>query len=386
MNKVGILMIGVNGSVSAALTSGVFAARRGLIPLRGLITELQELQDHKWLSPEEIVFGGWDFRSSESHYEWVRDKEFLDLEILEEIKEDLRRVEVFNAPLTTYLPAVMDLEGADTARHEMMTKEKALQKIREDIQSFKKKHQLRRVIVINLASTEPIYEEALSIKTLKDFEAAKALPPSFLYAYASILEDCPIVNFTPSVGFEVPFLIKLAEEKGVPLAGRDGKTGQTLYKTVLASMLKWRNLKLDGWYSTNILGNDDGKVLSDPNHAASKVKTKSDVLSHILGYDDFAQDVHIHYYPVRGDAKEAWDTIDFTGWLDTKMSMKINWLGQDSPLAAAVVFDLIRFMNRAKERKQKGILPYLASFFKAPAGTRVHDYFEQIEMLRNELG
>lgn len=390
MRKVGILIVGVNGAVSSMVTAGVFAIRQDLVPPLGLVTELPEFNEYDWLSPESVVFGGWDFRTTGTHYEWVKSKNFIDPTIVESIRNDLEGVEIFDAPLCSISSTVMGLEGAGNVSRKTMTQKDAVQKIRQDIRKFIERNQLDQAILVNLSSIEPAYEAASQLKDMDAFEKAidtneSLMPASILYAYASILEDCPMVNFTPNLAFEVPALIQFAKERGVPLAGRDGKTGQTLYKTVLAPMLKWKNLKLEGWYSANILGNDDGKVLHDPKHAASKIKTKSDVLPSILGYNDFSHQVHIHYYPVRGDAKEAWDSIDFMGWLGTKMSMKINWLGQDSALAAPLVFDLVRFLDRASRENQGGVLTYLACFFKAPSGTMVHDFFAQIQMLQNEF-
>jgi myo-inositol-1-phosphate synthase len=390
MRKVGILVIGVNGAISSMMTTGIFAIRKGLVPPLGLVTELPEFNSYDWLSPESVVFGGWDFRSTGTHYEWVKSKNLIDPVIVESIRDDLEGVEIFDAPLCSISPTIMSLEGARNTGRKIMTQKDAIQKIRKNIRDFIERNYLDRAILVNLSSIESVYEVASQLSDIDAFKKAidmneSLMPASVLYAYASILEGCPMANFTPNLAFEVPALIQFAEKQGVPLAGRDGKTGQTLYKTVIAPMLKWRNLKLEGWYSTNILGNDDGKVLHDPKHAVSKIKTKSDVLPSVLGYNDFSHQVHIHYYPVRGDAKEAWDSIDFMGWLGTKMSMKINWLGQDSALAAPLVFDLVRFLDRASRENQSGVLSYLACFFKAPSGTMIHDFFAQIQMLQNEF-
>lgn len=332
MRKVGVLIIGVNGAVSAMLTTGVFAIKNGIVPPFGLLTELPEFDSCDWLSPNNIVFGGWDFRSTQTHYHWVKSKDFIKETLVESVRPDLENVDVFDAPICSTSSTIMSLEGLDNNNNKVISSKEAVYKIRKDIREFITKNHLDSTILINLSSIEPFDELVAELENIDILKKAietneNYIPASVLYAYASILEGCPMINFTPNTGFEVPALIALAEQLNVPLAGKDGKTGQTLYKTVIAPMLKWRNLKLEGWYSANILGNDDGKVLNDPKHAASKIKTKSEVLPHILGYEDFSHQVQIHYHPMKGDAKEAWDSIDFMGWLETKMSIE-NQLGR----------------------------------------------------------
>ena len=206
-----------------------------------------------------------------------------------------------------------------------------------------------------------------------------------LYAYAAIKNGCHYINFTPSLTAEVPALIDMAVQAKVGLAGRDGKTGQTLYKTVLAPLFRERALKLKGWYSINILGNRDGLVLKEEKHKAAKIKSKTAVLESIVGYNDFDHQVHIHYYPPRGDAKEAWDNIDFSGWFDVPMQMKINWLGEDSILAAPLVCDLIRWVDFFTTHKEYGVFSQLASYFKDPLGCHEHDFFKQVQLLREHV-
>lgn len=201
-----------------------------------------------------------------------------------------------------------------------------------------------------------------------------------LYAYAAIEENCPFVDFTPNVTLETEALLELADIKNVPLAGRDGNTGQTLMKTVLGQMLKIRNLKLDGWYSTNILGNNDGKVLARNEHAEIKMRDKLGVLEPLLGYGDFDHTVNIEYFAPRGDNKEAWDSIDFLGWLDQSISVKINWLGRDSILAAPLILDLIRLLEYAQREGEKGIQSHLAMYFKNPLGTKTRGFFDQYKL------
>jgi myo-inositol-1-phosphate synthase len=243
-------------------------------------------------------------------------------------------------------------------------------------------------VVVNLASVERPIINSKSMETLEDFENAldendESLTSGMIYAYAAISQKCGYVNFTPAVTADVPALEQLAKRNGVVLAGKDGKTGQTLYKTVLASMFQKRGLKVEGWYSTNILGNRDGEILNDQEHVKSKISTKQGVLPSILKYDDFVHQVHIHYYPPRGDLKEAWDNIDFTGWFGVKMQMKVNWLGCDSILAAPLVVDLVRWVHFLQGLGMSGNVKELGSYFKAPVGLEENDFFDQWLLLRS---
>jgi myo-inositol-1-phosphate synthase len=253
---------------------------------------------------------------------------------------------------------------------------------------------VERVVLLDLSSTARPLINASVQHHLDDFNrlldapiseslALNAVNVGNLYAYAAISELCPCVNFTPSTTFDIPALITLAEQLKVPLCGKDGKTGQTLYKTALAPLFKQRALKVKGWYSTNILGNRDGEVLDQPEHRQTKIESKQNVLAELLGEDDFDHQVHIHYYKPRGDAKEAWDNIDFEGWFGVPMQMKINWLGSDSILAAPLAADLVRWMIYFHQRGDGGVISELASYFKSPLSFDHHHFFEQVTALQN---
>jgi len=243
--------------------------------------------------------------------------------------------------------------------------------------------------MVNLASTEPYLAEAPAHKTLAAFEAAiksndKVITPAMRYFYAANELGVPYVNFTPSLT-NVPALAEHAEKMKNPYAGMDGKTGQTLVKTAIAAMFRVRRLHIDGWYSTNILGNNDGFVLADPEANKTKVLSKQSVLDSIVGYPVENHQVHIHYYKPRGDSKEAWDNIDLVGFAGVPMQMKINFLCQDSALAAPIVLDLVRLIDIAKQNGEKGIQRQLSLFFKspyaAPGETPAHDLFKQEKLL-----
>jgi myo-inositol-1-phosphate synthase len=242
---------------------------------------------------------------------------------------------------------------------------------------------------VNLASTETHLEESAVHASLAAFEAGldksdPAISPAMRYFYAAAEQGIPYCNFTPSCT-NVPALAELAARTQTPYAGMDGKTGQTLLKTVLAAMMRVRRLKIEGWYSTNVLGNNDGLILDAPGSNKTKVLSKSSVLDSIVGYHVENHQVHIHYYKPRGDSKEAWDNIDIVGFAGLPMQMKVDFLCQDSGLAAPLVVDLVRLLDAAKQAGESGIQRQLSMFFKspfhAPGEVPVHDLFKQEKLL-----
>ena len=248
----------------------------------------------------------------------------------------------------------------------------AVERIRDDLARFKREKALEEVVVINLASVERKADlDAPALQSLDAFERGlddndPAISPAMLYAYAAISADAPYGNFTPSVAADLPALTELACARQTPICGKDGKTGQTFLKTVLAPAFKARALHVDGWFSTNILGNRDGLALDDPKSLASKVGTKKSALDGMLGYPVEDHIVHIHYYRPRGDDKEAWDNIDISGFLGRKMQIKVNFLCKDSVLAAPLVIEIARSLGLARHRGEGGVQEQLGLFFKAP--------------------
>jgi myo-inositol-1-phosphate synthase len=273
--------------------------------------------------------------------------------------------------------------------------------VRKDIRDFKAAHSCDRLVVIWCASTEVLLEPGPAHQDLDALEAAidaddKSIAPSMLYAYAALREGVPFINGAPNLTVDVPGMVELADAAGVPIAGKDFKSGQTLVKTVLAPMLKARMLGLRGWYSTNILGNRDGEVLEDPDSFRTKEETKLGVLDHILQpglypqlYGDVQHQVRINYYPPRGDSKEGWDNIDIVGWLGYPMQIKVDFLCRDSILAAPLVLDLVLFTDLARRAELKGVQEWLSFYFKspqqAPGGQPEHDLFIQQAKLENTL-
>jgi myo-inositol-1-phosphate synthase len=260
------------------------------------------------------------------------------------------------------------------------------------LEGFRASARLDGLVLINLSSTEANPREPACYQSVDSLEAAldandPRISPSVLYAYAALSAGCPHVNFTPTRVTDWPAMVELARRRGVPVCGKDGKTGQTLLKTVLAPAFRDRNLRVEGWFSTNLLGNRDGQVLADPESLQSKLATKTDVLEGILGYPVEHQ-VHIHYYKPRGDAKEAWDNVDLVGFAGQKMQVKVNFLCRDSILAAPLAIDLCRLADLAQFNNQSGAVEELGVFFKSPqtaGGKPEHDFARQEAALERWL-
>ncbi|MGE3840367.1 MAG: inositol-3-phosphate synthase, partial [Vicinamibacterales bacterium] len=275
------------------------------------------------------------------------------------------------------------------------------EQLRADIRNYKAQHGLDRLVLVWCGSTEIFLTETAVHQTIEAFERGletsdPAIPSSMIYAYAAIMEGVPYANGAPNLSVDVPALIELAHQRQVPIAGKDFKTGQTLIKTVIAPGLKARLLGVNGWYSTNILGNRDGEVLDDPESFKTKEESKKSVLDYILQphlyptlYNDLCHVVRINYYPPRGDNKEGWDNIDLFGWLGYPMQLKINFLCRDSILAAPIVLDLVLLLDLAHRSGLSGIQEWLSFYFKSPmhaAGLYPeHDLFIQLMKLKNTL-
>jgi myo-inositol-1-phosphate synthase len=361
--NLGIAVVGLGGAVGTTMAAGVELLKKNAIGTGGLPlanSGVEGLVDYT-----DIIFGGWDLNGANlaaaaEEHDVLTHKQFVAAE------PALKSIKPWSASSN---PAFLsNIEGENTVgrgSHRAM-----IEKLRGDLSNFKTK--CDSAVVINLASTEKLVVEGNEIfNSLAGFEKAldensADISPAILYAYAAIAEQIPYGNFTPSVAADIPALIEFAEKQGVPIAGKDGKTGQTFIKTVLAPALKSRALHVEGWYSTNILGNRDGLALSNEDSLASKVKTKSSVLDDILGYEVGDHIVDIRYYRPRGDNKEAWDNIDITGFLGQPMQIKVNFLCKDSILAAPLAIEIARCLDLAKQRGGSGIQEQLSVFFKLP--------------------
>jgi myo-inositol-1-phosphate synthase len=259
--------------------------------------------------------------------------------------------------------------------------------LQNDWDEFVARNELQQVVVVNLASTEPPVDAAAFPRTWAELEKTLtskhcALPSSSLYAIAALERGHPFVNFTPSIGSDLPAIDELARIKNTCHVGRDGKTGETFLKSVLAPAFAARNLEIMSWVGHNIFGNMDGQVLNDPANKATKVSSKDKLLGEILGYTPQTH-ISIEYIRSLGDWKTAWDHIHFRGFLGTPMIMQFTWQGCDSILAAPLVLDLVRLVELAARRGCIGTLEFLASFFKSPQGTNIHEFSKQFDMLMN---
>jgi myo-inositol-1-phosphate synthase len=391
MNRIGVAIVGVNGAVASTVIAGVHLMRRGLAPRIGMVTEktdsriaesITELLDFAPL--DSLVFGGWDLKFANC-YEGALHHRVLPEHVLDKVRPELEQVRP--CPAVFGRSYVQNVDGGNVLS--ATSHREQIAAVERQLESFKREHGLERIVMVNLASTEAFLEVQAVHRDLRAFEAGldasdPAISPAMRYFYTANKLQIPYCNFTPSLT-NVPALEQQAHEMGNPFAGMDGKTGQTLIKTALGPMFRARRLVIEGWYSTNILGNSDGLVLESPSSNKTKVMSKAAVLDSILGYHVENHQVHIHYYKPRGDSKEAWDNIDIVGFAGIPMQMKIDFLCQDSALAAPLVIDLVRLLDVAKRAGERGIQRQLSVFFKspyhAPGEAPVHDLFKQEKLL-----
>ncbi len=381
-DRLGVAIVGLGGAVATTAVAGIELIRAGEAGLDGL--PLADRDGASGLAPYQgMVFGGWDLYDGDLAAA-ARHHSVLDLGQYEATRDALSQI----TPWPAYGNDAFcrGVTGTHCQAADLGLRE-SVDALRADLRQFKETNGLDRAVVINLASTESSPDlDADVFQTADAFEAAidaadDRVPPAMLYTYAAILEGCPYGNFTPSVGADVPALVELAERHGVPLAGKDGKTGQTFIKTLMAPGLRDRALRVEGWFSTNILGNRDGEALREAGSLASKIGTKGTVLDQILGYPVEDHVVKINYYRPRGDAKEAWDNVDLVGFLGQKMQLKINFLCKDSILAAPLVLEIARCLDLAQRAGHGGIQEPMGVFFKGPmteAGREPeHDFGKQ---------
>ena len=345
---------------------------------------------------DDIVFGAWDI-FYDSAYDAAMNAGVLDKDLLNQLSEPLSSLKPMSAVFEQNYVKRITGENVKTGKNKMDLAEQLI----ADIAKFKSDNNCDRLVMVWAASTEIYIEESAIHQTIESLEKAMYdndpfIAPSMIYAYAALKSGVPFANGAPNLTVDIPALTQLANDTGMPICGKDFKTGQTLMKTILAPGLKSRMLGLDGWYSTNILGNRDGEVLDDPENFKSKEVSKLSVLEHIFQpevyphlYGDFSHVVRINYYPPRGDNKEGWDNIDIFGWLGYKMQIKIDFLCRDSILAAPLALDLALFMDLAQRAKMKGVQEWLSFYFKAPQTAPglypEHDLFIQLMKLKNTL-
>ncbi len=382
--ELGVAIIGLGGAVATTTVAGTLLIRKGFQSTAGL--PLAEYSDFDLIDYDRIVYAGWDLYQDNLYAAAIKHR-VLDETQLGKIKSELTEI--------TPWPAIANkafCSGVVSEQDTTGTLLEQLDSIRFQLRAFIE--QIRgEVVVINCASTEHAVDPNLpEYQTLEAFERAVRadsphISPAMLYAYGCLEVGVPYANFTPSLAVDIPALLELARRRGVPVAGKDGKTGQTYLKTVLAPAFRDRALHVDGWYSTNILGNRDGEALEEPKSRQSKINTKGSVLDACLGYHVENHQIHIHYYKPRGDDKEAWDNIDISGFLGHPMQIKVNFLCKDSILAAPLVIEIARCLELAKRTARGGVVEALSVFFKGPTtqeGTEPEHRFhvQQATLLR----
>ncbi len=409
--KLGVLVVGVGGAVSTTFIVGTLAVRKGLATPIGSITQLATMRLGKrnennfpkikdivpLATLDDIVFGGWDI-FPEDVYAAAKHAEVLTDKDLEGVKDELVAIKPMKAAFDQNF--VKRLNG--THVKEVSTRWELMEQVREDIRNFKAQNNCDRVVVIWAASTEIYLPLADEHQTLEGFRKAmkennvEQIAPSMCYAYAAIAEGAPFIMGAPNLCVDMPAMWEFSKEMNVPICGKDFKTGQTMLKTVLAPMLKTRMLGLDGWFSTNILGNRDGEVLDDPDSFKTKEVSKLSVIDTILQpelypelYKNIYHKVRINYYPPRKDNKEGWDNIDLVGWMGYPMQLKVDFLCRDSILAAPLCLDLVLFADLALRCNFSGIQSWLSFYFKSPMHdfehVPEHDLFIQYIKLKNTL-
>ncbi|MBI4224564.1 MAG: inositol-3-phosphate synthase [Deltaproteobacteria bacterium] len=407
--KLGVMIVGL-GAVSTTFVAGVLASLRGLARPFGSLTQMGTIRlgkrtEHK--SPlvkdfvplanmEDLVFGAWDIFADDAYTSAVN-AGVLEKNQIEDLKEDLQVLRPWKAVFDKNYVRRLDGTHAKQAK----TKWDLAQQLTEDILRFKDEKKCDRLNMIWCASTEAYRQPAAVHASLESFEKGLKendpnIAPSMIYAYAALKLGIPFANGAPNLTVDTPALQTLAIETAAPISGKDFKTGQTLMKTIIAPGLRARLLGINGWFSSNILGNRDGEVLDDPENFKTKEESKLSVLDTILQpelqpelYGNLYHKVRINYYPPRGDNKESWDNIDLFGWLGYPMQLKINFLCRDSILAAPIVLDLVLLMDLAKRAGMKGVQEWLSFYYKSPMVAEglypEHNLFIQQMKLKNTL-
>jgi myo-inositol-1-phosphate synthase len=372
-DRVGVWFVGARGSVATTAITGAAAMRAGLAAPTGCVGELPDFAGAGLTPWASLVFGGHDV---------------VDTPLVKRV-EQLVHAGVLPGSLPSLV--LRDIAEADAEIRVGVTntgrQNEQAARLVADIEDFCERNELVRVVVVNVASTEPPFPAHPAHESLAALEEAlggdeRVLPASSLYAYAAMRAGCAYVDFTPSTGAWLPALDELAREAGVPYAGRDGKTGETLLRSVLAPMFAQRNLRVRAWSGTNLLGGGDGATLADPEAAVSKNNSKQRVLSETLGHAVDGE-VHIDNVPELGDWKTSWDHVLFDGFLGVRMNLQFTWQGCDSALAAPLVLDLARFLARAHANGVSGPVPELGFFFKDPVGDGPHGLSAQYDVLRD---
>jgi len=407
--KLGVVLPGM-GAISSTFIAGVEAIKKGIAKPIGSLTQMgtirlgkrtegriPKVKDFVPLATlDDLVFGGWDI-FSDNIYEAGLHAGVLERSLLDQVRPALEAISPWTAAFDKNY--VRKLDGTHVKKG--ANKMELAEQLQDDIKAFKTKNNLSRMVMVWCASTEIFLKPSAVHQTVESFEEGLRkndpdIAPSMLYAYAAIKSGIAYANGAPNLSADIPALNRLAKDHSIPVCGKDFKTGQTLMKTILAPGLKSRLIGLNGWFSTNILGNRDGEVLDDPDAFKTKEESKLSVLEHILQpelypdlYSNYTHKVRINYYPPRGDNKEGWDNIDIFGWLGYPMQIKVDFLCRDSILAAPLVLDLVMFLDLAQRCGMSGIQEWLSFYFKSPMCAPElypeHDLFIQLMKLKNTL-
>ena len=391
---IGIWLIGAKGGVASTTIVGLAALKQGLVPPFGLVSGLPQFGHLGLADWNDFAVAGHeirDVRLVDEAMKLASTSRAIDPRLIEQCQAELAQTDGRVRPGTIYQVGrtIEALAGAEVPRGE--SPRDAIARVREDMAGFVRAAGLKHLIVVNVASTEPPVDLAsipptwAELEPLLDRAQGCPLPASALYAIAALGAGHSYVNFTPSLGSAPEAIDELARLRKARHMGCDGKTGETLMKSVLAPMFQLRNLQVMSWVGHNIFGNMDGQVLSDPVNKAAKVASKDHLLGEILGYKPQTH-VSIEYIESLGDWKTAWDHVHFAGFLGTPMTLQFIWQGCDSLLAAPLVLDLVRFTELAHRRGETGRLTFLASFFKSPYGVEEHGFVRQFQMLEAWAG
>jgi myo-inositol-1-phosphate synthase len=392
--RVGLWLIGAVGGVSSTAALGISALSRNLTDTTSLVTATPMFEGLDLDDFPQFVLGGHDIRRS-NYVDAVRDlnqrSNVFNEALIRACQPDLDQWTANVRPGTVLGSGATISKLADMPEvQRVSTPKEAIERVQADLKEFRERNQLDQLVVANVSSTEPPRDLDDRYSSIAKFRAAletrdASIPASALYGWAALDLGVPYINFTPSLGASFPAAFDLARERKTSVCGKDGKTGETLMKTVLAPMFAYRNFKILSWVGHNIFGNRDGVVLDDPANKASKVQTKDQVVSSIVGYKPQTH-VSIEYIQSLDDWKTAWDHIHFQGFLGTKMILQFLWQGCDSLLAAPLLIDIVRLTLLSQRRGEVGVLKHLACFFKSPMGCGEHDFFKQMEMLAEYCG
>ena len=389
--RIGIWIIGARGGVASTATLGLVALQKQLANSVGLVSCLPRFSQLDFADWGEFVVGGHEIRDESLRDSLQRlhaDSRVLDSSLLDSCQGELDTIDRRIRPgsLANCGATIGALAGPAMRDFAAEPAWDTIRRLQRDLQEFQTQTQAERVIVVNLASTEPAGDSGEwpqhwdELAKQIENQPHNAAPASSLYAIAALDLGMAYINFTPSVGSSPSAIGDLAAQRGTCHAGRDGKTGETLVKSVLAPMFAARNLEVMSWVGHNIFGNLDGLVLDNPVNKAAKIKGKDQIVRQILGYDPQSL-VSIEYIRSMGDWKTAWDHIHFRGFLDTPMTLQFTWQGCDSLLAAPLVLDLVRFVELSQRHREVGVLSHLGSFFKQPMGLADHDFSRQFTLL-----